>query len=203
MAQGHLDSSWARSSAMSILHTCQHYLFRLQFPANCSSTGSTYWKRKDKETVHRWSLPMQPLMLGLKPQHKPRTSEGTGFSQLLRAHPRRGQARPPSTVLAVAIKRITPNEISCPKMNSHTGTTIQRGFHTPGHTQAKSSSVTHGQISELEAMCLTFLWLCEDEWPCGFLLSHMITHCRHTCERMPREVCGCGTWNPSLAVYKP
>lgn len=31
------------------------------------------------------------------------------------------------------------------------GTTIQWGFHTPGHTQAKSSSVKYGQISELEA----------------------------------------------------
>lgn len=152
---------------MAILHTCQHSLFIYSdfssLPTAPVLGVRTGKGKKDKETVHRWSFPTQPLMLGLKPQHKPRTSEGAGFSQLLRAHPRRGQARPPSTVLAMAIKRVTPNEISCPKMNSHTGTTIQQGFHTPGHTQAKSSSVTHGQISELEAMCLTFLWLCEDE----------------------------------------
>lgn len=106
---------------------------------------------------------MQPLMLGLKPQHKLRTPEGAGLSQLLRAHPRRVQARLISTLLAMAIKRVISNEISWPKMNSHMGTAIQWGFHTPGHTQAKSSSVKYGQISELEATCLTLLWLCECE----------------------------------------
>lgn len=149
---------------MAILHTCQNSLFTYSdFSSLPTAPVLGVHTGKERQTVHRRSLPMQPLMLGLKPQHKPRTSEGAGFSQLLRAHPRRGQAQPPSTVLAMAIKRVTPNGISWPKMNSHTGTTIQRGFHTPGRMQAKSSSVTHGQISELEATCLTLLWLCDYE----------------------------------------
>lgn len=174
---------------------------------NCSGTGSMCregkWK-KDRETIHKWSLPMQHLIiLGLKPQHKPRTRRVLNSLSCSGLTLRSGQARSPSTLLAMAIKRVISNEISCPKMNSHMGTTIQWGFHTPGYRQTKSSSVKYGQISELEATCLTFLWLCESEWPCDFLLSHMITHYRHTNERMPGEVCGCGTWNPLLVIYKP
>lgn len=61
-------------------------------------------------------------------QDKPRTLKDARLSLALRAHPRRGQALPPSTLLAMAIKRLSPNEISLPKMNTYTGTTIWWGF---------------------------------------------------------------------------
>jgi len=88
-------------------------------------------KTKTRRPLHRLSLCTQPLMRGTEPQHKPKTPEGAGLSPVLRAHPRRGQARLPSTSPAMAMKRVAPNEISRPKINSHTSTTIQWGFNYP------------------------------------------------------------------------
>lgn len=133
-----LDSSWApwHSFAMAILHIRQRFfvsLLRLQFPANCPSTLSTYWKRKERQRNLYTGSPSvrSPWCMGLKPQSKPRTPEGAGLSPPPRAYPRSGQAQPPSTLLAVAIKSVAPNEISRPKMHSHMGTAIQWGFNYP------------------------------------------------------------------------
>lgn len=87
-------------------------------------------KRMTKKPLHRRPLRMQPLMHGAEAPTQT-LDAGAGVSLLLRAHPRRGQARPSSTLLATAIKRFTPNEISQPKMNSHMGTAIHWGFNYP------------------------------------------------------------------------
>lgn len=91
---------------------------------------STYWKWKEKQNkpLQRWSLQMQPWCMGLKTQHNPTTPKDARLSLALRAHPRRGQALPPSTLLAMSIKRLSPNKISLPKMNTYTGITIRWGF---------------------------------------------------------------------------
>lgn len=119
--------------------------------------------------------------------------EGAGQSPLLRAHLRRGLARPPSILLTTAIKESLQMKFLSLKWTATQAPPFSVDLITPGCQQTKSSSDKYSQASELEAMCLTFLWLCEYWWPCDFLLSCTITCCRHTCERMPRE--GCGLWH--------
>lgn len=192
VARRHLDSLWEPrcSSAVAILHTCQPlfiYLSRLQLPQYSGK------KRKTKKPFTGSPSARSRGCMGLKPQHKPRTPKSAELSPPLMAHPRRRQALPLPPYWPWQLKGWLQMKFLSLKWTATWAPPFSGDLITPGCTQAKSSSDKYGQISELEATCPAFLWLCEYQWPCDFLLSHMITRCMHTCERMPRQ--GCGLWH--------
>lgn len=150
-------------------------------------------KRKTKKPFIASPSAHSLWCMGLKPQHKPRTPKGAELSPLLMAHPRRGQAQPLPPYWPWQLKGWLQMKFLSLKWTATWAPPFNGDLITPGCTHAKSSSDKYGQISEQEAMCPTFFWLCEYQWPCDFLLSHMITRCMHTSERMPRE--GCGLWH--------
>lgn len=205
VAQEHLDSSWAHSSAVEI-HVSILYLF-IETSIPCQLLQ--YWeyllekKRKTKKPYIGGPSLCSPWCWDWSPITNPgplRVLDSLSCSGLTLGE---GRLDPLPPSWPWQLKGSFQMKFLGLKWTATRALPFSGDF-IPQDTRRQNPHLSNMARSvNWKQQCLTFLCLCECEWPCDFLLSHMITHCRHTSERMPREVGGCGTWNPSLVVYKP
>lgn len=77
------------------------------------------------------------------------------------------------------------------------------GLITLEHMQMESPSNKCGEIAGLEAVCQTFLWLCEQQWLLTYYWATLLSVTDTHVKERPENYVACGTWNSLLVIYKP